>query len=135
MSTPAGPDFTGNRVCHYWKWLQHSKFLCEVKRVFNQRGQQYKQFTQYCPKSINKDSVSKLVDIFNRDDYVGLFQQAKQFQKDLVRHWNPHVGKVTCCLEANPISKKSKLCFTNSPMKLLEVSILPAHWCSRTLVI
>ena len=95
MANPSAPDRTGMRVRAYAKKLRHAKWLVEMDQVFCGKGQQSKQLKTMCAVGVDASivgSVSKLIDDKLCKEVLDC---AKSFQKDAVKHWNPHIGEVT----------------------------------------
>ena len=95
MANPSAPDCTGMRVRAYAKKLRHAKWLDDMDRGFCGKGQQLKQLKTVYTMGVYASiigSVSKLIDDKLCKEVLDC---AKSFQKDAVKHWNPHIGEDT----------------------------------------
>jgi len=63
--------------------------------VFCLAGHQSHHLRNLCADGVDADIVQSVSDMMANDECSALFEQVSSFQKNSVKHWNPHINKAT----------------------------------------
>ena len=86
------PDFTENRCDEYIRVLRQACMNNRLHTIFSRSEDSY---CEQCPDNINEKSLLDLRKHVTSVEAKQFFKANRNFQKDAVAKWNPHVEEVT----------------------------------------
>jgi hypothetical protein len=84
------PDFTGVRVKKYSELMELATNLTSIHTIFVEE----ESFPEYFPAHFDRTAIVNLRFDCGTSDSRSLFTNAKSFQKQAVRKWNPHADDI-----------------------------------------